>query len=97
MAAVGDLIDADRHEALQAALVQLLLNDALDDLTDGVPGDPQESGDRGLGHLLGEPRDYVLEVARVMGAGPGPRHRLQVNAAVSAAQAAQLALDHAAT
>ena len=96
MAAVGDLIDADRDEALQALLVEVIGDDALHDLPDRVPGDPQQPGDRGLGHLLGKPRHDVLEVARVVGVGPGPRHRLQVHAAVWAAQAAQLALDHTA-
>jgi hypothetical protein len=86
---------ADRHQAIQALLVQLLGHDALNDLPDRVPGDPQKAGNRGLCHLLGKPRDHVLEVACVGCAGPGLRHRLQVNAAVCAAQAPELALDHA--
>jgi hypothetical protein len=46
--------------------------------------------------LLRQPRDDVLEVARVPGARPRPRHRLEPDAAVAAAQSAQLALDPAA-
>ena len=93
MAAVGDLIDADRDEAVQTLLVQALCDDALDDLPDGVPRDPQQPGDRLLGHLLRKPGDDVFEVAGVACAGPGPRHGLEVRAAVAAAQPAQLALD----
>jgi hypothetical protein len=56
----------------------------------------QQPRDRGLGHLLGQPRADVFEVARVARAGPRPRHRLGPDgAAVRAAQPAQLALDHA--
>jgi hypothetical protein len=76
-------------------MVEVIFNDALDDLTDGVPGDPQKRGDRGLGHLLRKPRDHVFEVARVMGIVARPRHGLQMHAAIRAAQPAQTALDHA--
>jgi hypothetical protein len=41
VAAIGDLVHADRDEAMQAALIQLLGDDALDDPPDRVPGDPQ--------------------------------------------------------
>jgi hypothetical protein len=96
MAAVGDLVDADADQALEPALVEMVGDDALDDPPDGVPADPQQPADRRAGHLLGQPGDDVLEVARVRGAGARPRHRLQANAAVAAAQAPQLALDDAA-
>ena len=43
------------------------------DPPDRVPADPQQPRDRGLGHLLGQPRNDVLEVARVMGE-PGLAH-----------------------
>ena len=94
-AAIADLVDADRDQALEAALVELVGDDPLDDPPDGVPADPQQPGDRRLGHLLRQPRHHVLEVAGVMRAGPSPRHRLQMHAAVRAAQPPQLALDHA--
>ena len=81
---------------MQALFVELLGDDALHDPPDGVPRDPHQPGDRLLGHLLRKPGHHVLEVARVVRLGPGPRHRLQVHAAVAAAQPAQLALDHAA-
>ncbi len=82
VATIGDLVDADRHEALQASLIQVVGHDALYDLPDGVPGDPQQAGDRLLGHLLRQPRHHILEVARVARAGPGPGHRLKARATV---------------
>lgn len=74
----------------------MFFNDALDDLPDRVPTDPQQARDRGLGHLLRQPRHDILEVAGVVRVSPGPWHDLQANTAVRAAQTAQLALDHAA-
>ena len=95
-AAVADLVDADRDQTAQAPLVEVVFDDALDDPPDGVPADPQQAGDRCLGHLLREPRHDVLEVEGVLSIGPRPGHPLEVHAAVAAAQPAQLALDHAA-
>ena len=96
-AAIGDLVDADRHEAGEAVLVEVLGDDAGDDLADGVPPDPQQPGDRRLGHLLRQPRHDVFEVAGVMGTRPGPRHRFGAHdAAVRAPEQPQLAFDHAA-
>jgi hypothetical protein len=71
-------------------VVETIVHDALDDLPDRVPPNPKQAGDRRLGHLLGQPRDYVLEVAGVMGARTRPRHRLQMNPAVRAAKTPQL-------
>ena len=42
MAAVADLVDADRDQAVEAALVEVIGDDALDDRPDGVPADPQQ-------------------------------------------------------
>ncbi len=95
MAAVADLVDADADQALQAALVEVLGDDAFDDPPDRVPADPQQPADRGARHLLGQPCHDVLEVARVRGARPGPWDRLHPHSAVAAAQQAQLALDDA--
>jgi hypothetical protein len=72
------------------------LNDACHDPTDRVPRDPQQARDRLLGHLLRQPRRHVFEVARVARTAAGPGHGLIARAAVSAPQAAQLALDQAA-
>jgi hypothetical protein len=83
-------------KALEAALVEVLGGDALDDPPDGVPADPQQPGDRRLGHLLRQPGHHVLEVARVARARARPRHRLQLDAAGPAAQQPQLAFDDAA-
>jgi hypothetical protein len=47
-AAIADLVDADRDEAGEAGLVEVVGHDALHDVADRVPGDPQQPGDRGL-------------------------------------------------
>src|SRR5215217_7394426 len=97
MAAVGDLVDADADQALEPALVEMVGGHALEDPPDGVPADPQQPADRRARHLLRQPRDHVLEVARVCGPRPRPWDRLHANTAIAAAQQPQLALDHAAT
>ena len=43
-AAIGDLVDADRDEAGEPVLVELLGDDTRDDLADGVSPDPQQAG-----------------------------------------------------
>src|ERR671910_1362571 len=95
-AAVTDLVDTDPDQALEAALVEMLDGHARDDPPDRVPADPEQAADRGTGHLLRQPRDHVLEVARVPRARARPRHRLHPHAAVAATQQPQLALDDAA-
>jgi len=94
-AAIGDLVDADRDEAVEAALVELVGDHALDNPPDGVLRDPQKPGDRGLGHLLRQPRDDVLEVARGRRPRARPWHRFKPHAAGPAAQPPQLGLDDA--
>ena len=95
-ASPGDLIHADRDQAAQAALVEVVGDDALHDPPDRVPGDPQQPGERSLGHLLRKPRNDVLEVAGVGRIGPRPRHGLVAHTAVPTPQPPQLALDYAA-
>jgi len=95
--AVANLVAADRDQPVKPGLVEVVADDALDDQPDRLPGDPEQPGDRRLGHLLREQGDDVLEVARVARARPGPRHRLKPRAAARLTpQAAQLALDDAA-
>ena len=96
MAAIGDLVDADADQAGETVLVEVIGDHARDDRPDRVPADPQQPSDRRERHLLGQPRDHVFEVARVVRARARPRDRLQPHAAVAAAQPAQLALDDAA-
>src|SRR5215216_1540385 len=96
MAAIGDLVDADRDEPLEAALIEPVGDDALDDRADRVPPDPEQPRDRRERHLLGQPRDQILKVARVCGADPRPWDGLQAHAAVRASESSQLALDRAA-
>ena len=76
-------------------MVQPVSDDPLNDIPDGVPPNPEQPGDRCLGHLLGQPRHHVLKVTCVMRCIASPRDRFQVHAAVQAAKATQLALDHA--
>ena len=73
MAAIADFVDADADEALEAVTVEVIGDDAGDDRSDRVPADPEQSGDRRERHLLRQPRDCVLEVARVLRARAGPR------------------------
>lgn len=94
-ASVGDLVAADRDQPVQPPLVEVIKDNPLHDLPDRVPRDSEQAGDRGLGHLLRQPRHGVLEVTRVVRVVPGPRHGLQMHTAVAAAKPAQLALDHA--
>ena len=95
--AIADLVHADHHQPIETVAVELVGDHAREDLADRPPPDPQQLGQRRLGHLLGQERDDILEVARVRRAGPGPRHRLVNIAAVRAVQSPQLALDVAAT
>jgi len=94
-APVADLINADGDEPLQTALVEVVGQHAFDDATDRVPGDAQKPGDRGLGHLLGQPGHHILEVAGVARAVACPRHRLELRAAVKTPHATQVAFDKA--
>src|SRR4051812_49390217 len=96
MAPVADLVDADEHEAFEPVGVEVIGDDALDDRADGSPADPQQPGDRREGHLLGQPRDGVLEVAGVTRARPRPWDGFEPDPAVAAPELAQLALDPAA-
>jgi hypothetical protein len=75
MAAIGDLVDADGDQALQAAFVEVLGDDAGDDRADRVPADPQQPGDRRERHLLRQPRDDVFEVAGCAPRRAGPTGR----------------------
>jgi hypothetical protein len=95
-AAIGDLVNADRDKACQTPFVEVLGDDTLNDPPDRVPADSQQAGDRCLRHLLRQPGDDVLKVARVVRVGPGPRHRVVAHTTVGTAQPAQLTLDHAA-
>jgi hypothetical protein len=47
-AEVGDLIHPDPDQPVKPAVVEAIGDDALDDLPDGVPPDPQQASDRGL-------------------------------------------------
>src|SRR5215207_5912971 len=96
MAPVADLVDADADQPLEPRLIEVVGEDALDDPPDGVPADPEQPGDRRLGHLLGQPRDDVIEAAGVARARPRPRDRLELRPAGATPQPPQLALDDAA-
>ena len=63
--AMGTKITHIPYKGTGPALVELLGDDPRDDRADRGPADVQQPRDRGLGHLLGQPRDDVLEVAGV--------------------------------
>jgi hypothetical protein len=94
-APVRHLVDADPRQPVQAAAVETLGHDAVDDPSDGVPGDPHQPGDRVLGHLLRQEGDDILELAREPWPAR-PRHRLDAHAAVRALDPPQPGGDEAA-
>jgi len=62
--AVGDLVDPDAAQPLQAVDVRSgLLCDAREHPADGAPGHPQQFGDRHPGSVDRQPRRGVLERA----------------------------------
>ena len=73
---VGDLVDADAPQPLQAVdTLPGLLGDASDHPADGPPGHPQQLGDRHPGGVDRQPRRGVLKRPGEPGAMPRPRHR----------------------
>ncbi len=93
--AVADFVHADQLEAVQPTVIELVGDDALEDLPDGLPADPHQPGDLRLAHLLRQPRREILEIAGVPRARPRPRHMLVHIAAARAVQPPEPALDHA--
>jgi hypothetical protein len=53
VSAVADLVNTDGDQAGQPALVEAVGDDPRNDPSDGVSADPEQAGDRRLGHLLG--------------------------------------------
>lgn len=70
--AIGDLVDPDPIQLVQAGVVDSFGDDPHDDVREGLPGDAQQPGDGGLVHALGEERDDVFEVASVAGSRNEP-------------------------
>ena len=93
--AIGDLVDADQLKPVEAAGGQLLGDDARDDVPDRLPADSHQPGDLRLVHLLRQPGDQVVEVARVARAAARPLHVLGQIAAARAVQPSEPAFDHA--
>lgn len=83
--APGQLVDTDQHQPLEPLLIEPVGDDPLDDPPAGLPVDPIGAAIGRPGHLLGEERDAVLEVARVARARSGPTDPLDPDAAVGAA------------
>ena len=92
---VRDFVDADHHQSVEPATIELVSDDPLEDLADRPPRDPHQLRQRRPGHLLRQERDHVLYVPRVRGAGPRPRHHLRPVATTRATKTPKLALDHA--
>jgi hypothetical protein len=74
--AVGDLIDPDPVQPVQAVIVDVRGNDPDHDRGHGLPGAAQQPGDGGLVGALGQPGDDVFEVAGEPGGWARPGHRL---------------------
>jgi hypothetical protein len=83
-AAIGDLINADRDQPLEPAVVEVIGDDALHDLSDRVPPDLEQASDRGLGHLLRQPRHHILEVRPGGPTAPPPDARRNPGSAAAA-------------
>jgi hypothetical protein len=91
--AVGDLVDADPVQPVQAGVVEVAGDHADRDGGDGLPGAAQQPGDGGLVGALGQVGHYVLEVAGEPGAWSGPGHGLGADPPAGAAgQPADLGL-----
>lgn len=92
-ALVGDLIDPDAAEPLQAVhlRVDLALN-ACHHSAYGPPSDPHQLGDGGLRRGGGQPADGVFEVAGEPRPVPRPRHLDGDHAVVPAADTHRLRL-----
>ncbi len=93
LALPADLVDANVVEIVQAAGIELVVADALDDPPDRVPVDPQHPLDRRLVSPRRQPRDQTLEIARELGARPGERDALRARPMLRAPQAPATAMD----
>jgi hypothetical protein len=91
--AVGDLVDADAAQPLQAVDVRPgLLCDAREHPADGAPGHPQQFGDRHPGSVDRQPRRGVLERAGEAGAVACPGHGRHDHAVAAATHPRRLGL-----
>jgi hypothetical protein len=91
--AIGDVVDADAVQAVQAGIVQAISHHAHRDGGHGLPGAAQQSGDGGLVGALGQIGHDVFEVAGEPGTRTGPGHGLGTDpAAGPAGKAADLGL-----
>jgi hypothetical protein len=73
---IGDLVDPDVQEPLEASLVEAVGHHDGHDVGHRLPAHPEQLGDRRLVGALGQPGDDVLEVSRVPGSRSGPRDLL---------------------
>jgi len=62
MAGPAELVDADADQAFEPAFVEVIGDDAFDDLADRAPAHAKQPRDRRLGHLLRRQRDDVFQV-----------------------------------
>jgi hypothetical protein len=74
--AVGDLVDADAVQLVQAGVVEVGGDHPHRDGGHRLPGAAQQPGDGGLVGALGQVGNDVFDVAGEPGGGPGPRYRL---------------------
>nr|WP_291820291.1 hypothetical protein [Candidatus Microthrix sp.] len=73
---VGDLVDSEAGEPVEAGVGELLGDDPANDRGDRFPLDPQRGGDGGAVGALGPPGDELFERDGVACAGSGPRDLL---------------------
>ena len=89
----GHFIDAQLHEAVEAVRVEVTVDNAFADPSDGVPVDAQEPGDRGLVGLGGKESCHLFEVGAEPGPVAGERDSLDQDPMVGAVDPAQIRAD----
>ena len=98
--AVGDLIDADAAQAIQAIAGSHdgeLTDDALHHATHAGPVDAHQLSNDALGRSFGQIHAAVLERSGEPGSRPSPRHLLGSDAALWALDSPDLAAQHQAS
>jgi hypothetical protein len=92
-ALVGDLVDADAAQPVQAVAEGFDVGpDPGDDRADGAPGDPHQLGHRGLGTLRDQPCHRLVEAEGVPGTMSRPRHVRDYDAVLAAGHPRRLGL-----
>ena len=91
--AEAELIDADAYETVEPVWVELLGDDALDNVADGAPGDAHHPGDLGLVGDLSEVGGHLFKGPGEAAAWSSPGNHLDTDAAGGALHATRSVLD----